>query len=510
MCIPNGNGQSSWRNTLNSTIGIQPLHEPHVSQRNGVFKLALVRNPIERALSGYIYWQKSADSDADGTCLFGHDGGSTACMSFKEFIQILPQWLHHPRFKPQVDTCGRVSAFDFVGKVEERAKWMPAFVDFIGLDSLVPFSAHDAHAHPLEVIQSHIGIDELAMLSEIYSEDIQSFGYESEIQEMLRRTMGINMESENLSSSDASDNRNPYGIFLWAMGRSATATFYNTLIATAKVAGIRISSCFGRKEGFRNLAITEAGMAQCLQDARKEGADAWFLHIAPNNRHINSDVSVDVIFSWAVQSGVKLVVSINRQNQLARWISVQEHQEARGKGLSVSNKKHSTAWNMSVLNDAKDEFSRFPQYLGHYCHGLSMSNMLGVETVELDFADFIAAPCNPVKNVLRRVFSHIEHSTDTVQSQTAAALDSACTEIKKHTGTSKRQWSLEDRVGTQAMEWWISVLSPTRKRWMLDLTNNSGFGAGYRPCLSSDAVVTMSVDESHGGGQAPHGFTSGT
>ncbi|KAJ1462897.1 hypothetical protein M885DRAFT_455407 [Pelagophyceae sp. CCMP2097] len=265
---------------------------------------------------------------------------------------------------------------------------------------------------------------------------------------------------------------------LWALGRSATGTFADTLAASA-----RFRYCNKRKEGFSAVGVSAQKLERCARGpaggaaARPGGARprARLTHVKPQHLVIPQSTlrTPEAFMAAAAAAGFELVVVIRRQNHLARLVSSFENRVS-GWGLSgvgapdAAAQSASDAAAQSKLDARAAAFFvttiRTMQWEAAFLQrGVDAARRSGLTVLELDFEAVARGCCGAVRAVvaqLRLLEGAAEARGDAVP----------CVPLISHVASSRRDRTLEGRVGGAAALHIQAELAETPYAWMLDLT----------------------------------------
>lgn len=231
-----------------------------------------------------------------------------------------------------------------------------------------------------------------------------------------------------------------HGILLWSLGRCATGTLGDTLVAS----GARY--CRGRKETFSKSGVSEIGLQRCLY-----ASGVVVTHIKPQHVWLakSSLRAPQQMMAAAAKVGFSAVVVLRRQNHLARLVSSFENR-LKERRLQVDKARKLAAWFFATPRRTIEWESAMLEI------GAQSAMMLGFAHVfQLDFIDVTASfLCSQVKRILE-LFG--ETSAPCVPS------------IAHLTSPSKRSRPLERRVGRWAARRIVDDLVNSPYEWMLEL-----------------------------------------
>jgi chondroitin 4-sulfotransferase 11 len=140
------------------------------------FTFTVVRNPWDRILSSYVYWIVERDEPSFAEC---------KGMNFKEFVRwIAQQDLDRidEHFRPQVSFFPPSVEFSYVAHMENLDQEVATVLQEFGITvEQTPHINGSKHDH----YSRYYDEETRGIVSELYKEDIERFGYEFEEQETL-------------------------------------------------------------------------------------------------------------------------------------------------------------------------------------------------------------------------------------------------------------------------------------------------------------------------------------
>ena len=255
---------------------------------------------------------------------------------------------------------------------------------------------------------------------------------------------------------------------LWAHGRSATETFFQTLKRN-----IDIGECNQRKEGFSFVAPTSESLASCAATACGGRSRCVVgTHIKPG--HVRNGMTPHGLMAAVKQAGWRVVVVIERQNSLSQILSsIAENAPKNCQAAVYTNASARSQCKMNfthrmLLKEARSIHGLMengPHSGIHGLHsGMAAARDLGMTVLHLDFSHVTGALCQCAvcaEAALQRHYPWISVN------------DSCVTKIghtHRRPGYSGDKNNLVDRVQDRSLASFVAGrLKGTEHEWMLDL-----------------------------------------
>lgn len=254
--------------------------------------------------------------------------------------------------------------------------------------------------------------------------------------------------AENISRAEPGGHENSLvhganasqGVLLWSLGRCATGTLGDTLVAS----GARY--CKGRKESFSKSGVSETGLQHCLF-----GRGVVVAHIKPQHVWLtrSSLRAPEELMVVAAKVGFSTVVVLRRQNHLARLVSSFENR-LKERRMQVDKARKLAQWFFATPRRTIEWESAMLEI------GAQSAMTLGfAHVIQLDFHDVTASLlCSQVE----RIFELLGQSS------------APCVPTIAHMSSpSKRSRPLEKRVGSWAARRIFDDLVTSPYEWMLEL-----------------------------------------
>lgn len=141
------------------------------------YKFAVVRNPVERLLSGYNYFLAGGNANEDlvvANRLKEYSG-------FSEFVLKGLRhgfYIYHPIFRPQsyylTDYSGQVMV-DYVARYENLREHYTSLADTLGLDLILD----EVNVSKIKQDTGSLSSEVMECIYELYAHDFQCFGYDT-------------------------------------------------------------------------------------------------------------------------------------------------------------------------------------------------------------------------------------------------------------------------------------------------------------------------------------------
>lgn len=281
-------------------------------------------------------------------------------------------------------------------------------------------------------------------------------------------------ENTNSADNETDGDDHRMGLLLWSDGRSATKSLFDTLQAS-----LDMKFCNGRKEPFicipgdgRHPNSQDCPTTQRLKKCIKRDGYIYGAHIKPI--HLNRGTGPkDLTNPWMLMGsaarkvGIELVVSVLRENFLARMVSdfdLQFTEVGRHKGMQ----KGSQEW----LDIADKFFLRrklkqaFAEEFKRYKQGVKAARLKNISILEFTFADLTTDMCNVVQQIataMRKLgWAAYLNRPEMLENP-------ACQVLVGHTEVSDHKQDLAGRIGEPAAQKVIKQLTGSKFEWMLDI-----------------------------------------
>ena len=224
---------------------------------------------------------------------------------------------------------------------------------------------------------------------------------------------------------------------LLAFGRTATKT-----VGDALTKGTSLSYCDGTKEYFKKSTQHHISLS-ALKNCASANPDGWLLHVKPE--HLK-EVNPRLFFQMAKQAGFRQILTTYRDNVLARDVSSYELGRADDHGGYEANQISWDNW-FHYLRQRTTQYNR--------AYVAAKQNDFDIHFYAFD--ELLRDSCSSLKQM--------------VQKMGCAGPSFNCGNIvSKHTETSHRNVSLENRLPARDTRSLRKQLSGTNAEWMLDLS----------------------------------------
>lgn len=198
ICVPARSGSSKMKALMEDLAAKHAIPEFRREVLTGTqtkefFKVAQVRNPIVRALSGWAMWRgiQERENRDTGSCT---NSQCNMPATFAEMARNLQMYSTNIHWTKQSTECNVANHFDFVGKVEDRVRWEPNFFAYTNLASsmdVAEYVGEDSSSdEKLKAVHDiwcrHITPEAFDLTAAFYHDDIVSLGYTEAIDNMKK------------------------------------------------------------------------------------------------------------------------------------------------------------------------------------------------------------------------------------------------------------------------------------------------------------------------------------
>eukprot|EP00438_Fugacium_kawagutii_P033329 Skav210464 [mRNA] locus=scaffold1443:136657:137595:- [translate_table: standard] len=227
------------------------------------------------------------------------------------------------------------------------------------------------------------------------------------------------------------------GLILWSYGRSATGSLMKSLRTTAN-----FTFCNGDKESFmRGPYLSSSGFQDCMNRGE------LLVHITPTDLTLKKSTlrTPYEVFQAAYKAGFRTLVTIFRQNQLARDVSAYR-QGLRKEGRVVH-----------MLDGVEDLTIRFEDMKRFWIHAVEAAREIGLTMVPCSFPSLVEDVCPCVRTALATLSSLSKENS------------SKCQRLQVHAEDSKKNKTLESLMPPELAAWMRGQVIGTAYEWMLNL-----------------------------------------
>jgi len=262
------------------------------------------------------------------------------------------------------------------------------------------------------------------------------------------------------------------GIMIWAAGRSGTTSFWETLNSWVERAGMSIAPLCGLKEPFheRREVLSQENWLRCLA----ENSGPHFEHIKPMHLVTAKTKALQTpegMFLLAHRMGVKVVVTVDRKNWLARKVSAGERYMADVLGKRNTPNSEARIDFMNRFFGYKNETETKEEWLERNSHfemedaeeldrGKDIARQLGLRVLTFTYRKD-GWPCDEVNRTLEAA---VQEGVFPRHPQGPCTMKHGVSD-----GSSFHELTLEQRVGPEAAAIIQDALTGSRDEWMLDL-----------------------------------------
>lgn len=229
-CVPYKNGHSKWMQALalaDDGCPQRSFQDPGFKQcfakrlanhptpgvfvnRKDVTSFMVARNPLERALSGWLTW------------LPGQSQFNQVPPTFAQFVQKIETdhvYRQNPHWRPQVQSCDLAHLhYTYILHAEDRAGWIPQLVQKLKFENKAPFgpvfigatTKQEAMAdpgrvcpgyrcHASTVMRKYYTQNLVDRVLALYAQDVHQLGYASEVSQ-LRALLVTNATTSSIAA----------------------------------------------------------------------------------------------------------------------------------------------------------------------------------------------------------------------------------------------------------------------------------------------------------------------